>query len=133
VWDSWLEGKLDLELAGGQQGKQQQQEDQDQDDAGSGGGGGGVVGVRGALRLKVLRLNVTQQQDVQLSVGVDYARSHTSSNSRGGRTAGDSSSGSLVSVLLGGGGVMGEYCGRSECEAVVVSRRPLEDVWGGWL
>jgi hypothetical protein len=105
---------LDLELAGGQQAKKQQQEDQDQGDAAS---SGGVVGVRGALRLKVLRLNVTQQQDVQLSVGVDYARSHTSSNSRGGRTAGDSSSGTLVSVLLGGhrggGGVIGGCRGRS--------------------
>jgi len=55
VWDSWLEGKADLEL--------------------SSRGGAAAVGVRGALRLKVLRLNLTDKQDLQLALGADYCSS----------------------------------------------------------
>lgn len=78
VWDSWLEGKADVELGAGQQ----------------------AVGFRGALRLKVLRLNLTDKQDLQLAVGADYVSGDSSS-----RRAGDDSSCALVS--MGNGGVGG--------------------------
>lgn len=52
VWDSWLTGKCDLELDP----KQQQ------------------VAVRGSLRLKAFRFNVTDKQDLQAAVGLDYRR-----------------------------------------------------------
>jgi hypothetical protein len=78
VWDSWLEGKADLEVDAQQQ----------------------AVGVRGALRLKVLRLNLTDKQDLQLALGADYV---SSSSSKAGED-GSSSGGSLVSSICFGGG-----------------------------
>lgn len=80
VWDSWLEGKADVEL--------------------SSSGGAAAVGVRGALRLKVLRLNLTDKQDLQLALGADYCS--TSSTSKA-----DSSSGSSDIGSSGGGWVSG--------------------------
>lgn len=50
VWDSWLTGKADLELDA-----QQQQ-----------------VALRGSLRLKAFRFNVTDKQDLQAAAGLDY-------------------------------------------------------------
>jgi hypothetical protein len=59
VWDSWLEGKCDVELGGGGEGQR--------------------LGLRAGLKLKVLRLNVTDKQDMQLAVGCDYITQHHSS------------------------------------------------------
>lgn len=50
VWDNWLTGKADLELDA-----QQQQ-----------------VALRGSLRLKAFRFNVTDKQDLQAAAGLDY-------------------------------------------------------------
>jgi hypothetical protein len=60
-----------------------------------------AVGFRGALRLKVLRLNLTDKQDLQLAVGADYVSSSSSSSSR---RAGDDSSCALVRRELRGEG-----------------------------
>lgn len=59
VWDSWLTGKCDLELDS----KQQQ------------------VAVRGSLRVKAFRFNVTDKQDLQAAVGIDYSMGAGSSSS----------------------------------------------------
>jgi hypothetical protein len=50
VWDSWLTGKADVELDA-----QQQQ-----------------VALRGSLRVKAFRFNVTDKQDLQAACGLDY-------------------------------------------------------------
>jgi hypothetical protein len=67
VWDSWLSCKADFELDA-----QQQQ-----------------VAVRGSLRLKAFRFNVTDKQDLQAACGLDYVA--------GAGAAGSSSSQKVVS------------------------------------
>lgn len=60
MWDSWLDGKVDVELSQAQQ----------------------QVGLRAGLKLKVMRLNVTDKQDIQVAVGYDYITdTHSSSAS----------------------------------------------------
>lgn len=54
-WDSWATWKLDLELDPAAEAARQ-------------------VAVRGGVRLRAFRFNLTDKQDVQLAVGADYAR-----------------------------------------------------------
>lgn len=69
LWDSWLQGKVDLQYNAQQQ----------------------VVEVQGGVRLKVLRMQVTDKQDMQLTLGADFS---SNSNSQ---TAESGGGGSLVS------------------------------------